>query len=57
MLNCDFYKVASNFIETALQQWFSPVNLLHIFRTTSYKNASEGLPLTIVKLRHTEGMS
>ena len=33
MLKCDFNKVACNFIEITLRHGFSPVNLLHIFRT------------------------
>ena len=36
MLKCNFNKVAkqSNFIEIALRHGCSPVNLLHIFRTS-----------------------
>ena len=33
MPKCNFNKVHSNFIETALRHRCSPVNLLHIFRT------------------------
>ena len=35
----------SNFIEIALRQGCSPVNLLHIFRTPFPRNTSEGLLL------------
>ena len=33
MGKCDFNKLLCNFIEIVLQHGFSPVNLLHIFRT------------------------
>ena len=38
MLKCDFNKVPSNFIETALRHGCSVVNLLHIFRTIFPRN-------------------
>ena len=38
-------KLKSNFIEIALRHGYSPVNLLHIFRTTFSKNTSEWLLL------------
>ena len=47
MPNCDFNKVAFNFIEIALRYVFSPVKLLHIFRTTFLKNTF-GLLLLII---------
>ena len=37
MPECDFNKVASNFIEIALRHGRSPVNLLHIFKTPFLK--------------------
>ena len=37
----------SNFIEIALRHGCSPVNLLHIFRTPSFKNISGRLFLDI----------
>ena len=40
-------KLQSNFIEIKRWDWFSPVNLLHIFRTIFYKNTSGGLLLRI----------
>ena len=43
----DFNKVASNFIEITLRQGYSPVNLLHIFRTPFTNNSSERLLLYI----------
>ena len=36
-------KLQSNFIEISLRHGFYPVNLLHIFRTSLYKNTSGGL--------------
>ena len=39
----------SNFIEVALRHGCSPVNLLHIFRTTSLKNTTEWLLLSLLK--------
>ena len=48
MPNCDFNKVASNFIEIALRHGCSPVNLLHIFRTTFPKNTSGRLLLLLI---------
>ena len=47
MPKCDFNKVASNFIEITLQHTYSPVNLLHIFRTPFLKNTSGRLLLTV----------
>ena len=53
MLKCNFNKVASNFIEIALQHGCSPVNLLHIFRTPFIKTLLGGcfcfsnVPLTL----------
>ena len=41
-------KLLCNFIEIALQHGCSPVNLLHIFRTTFLKGTSEGLLLDVV---------
>ena len=38
-------KLLYNFIEITLRHGCSPVNLLHIFRTTFLKNTSEGLLL------------
>ena len=47
MSKCDFHKVALqrylNHISTC--EFHYPVNLLHILRTTFYKNISEGLLL------------
>ena len=48
MPRCDFKKVARNFIEIALRHDCSPVNLLHIFRTTFLKNTSGWLLLNII---------
>ena len=45
MPKCDFNKVACNFNKIALQHGCSPVNFLHIFRTTFYNNTHGGLPL------------
>ena len=48
MPKCEFIEIVlvqSNFIETALRHGFSPVNLLHIFKTPFLKNASEWLIL------------
>ena len=39
-----------NFIEIAFRHWRSPVNLLHIFRTSFPKNTSEGLLLVIAPM-------
>ena len=36
-------KLQSNFVEIAHPHRYSPVNLLHIFRTPFYKNSFEGL--------------
>ena len=38
-------KLLYNFTEIALWHGYSPVNLLHIFRTPFLKNTSEGQPL------------
>ena len=50
MPKCDFNKVAkqSNFVEITLLHRCSPVNLLHIFRTTFPENTSGEL-LRILK--------
>ena len=48
MLKCDFNKVASNLIEITLWYGCSPVNLLHIFRTSFPRNTIEGLRLVII---------
>ena len=45
MPKCDFNKVV---IENTLWYGFSPVNLLHIFRTPFTKNTSERMLLIIV---------
>ena len=45
MQNCDFNKVARNFIEITLWQCCSPVTLLHIFRTHFLRNTSGWLVL------------
>ena len=42
-------KLLCNFSEIALQHGCSPVNLLHIFRTTFPKNTSGGLLLLLEK--------
>ena len=47
MSKCNFNKFANNFIEIALQQGCSPVNLLHIFKTPFLKSTS-GLLLLCV---------
>ena len=52
MLKCDFRSVISikllcNFMEIGLRHGCSPVNVLHIFRTTFLKNASGWLLLNI----------
>ena len=36
-------KLICNFIEIALRHWCSPVNLLHIFRTSFSRNTSGGV--------------
>ena len=38
-------KLQSNFIESSLRYWYSPVNLMHIFRTLFSKNTSGELLL------------
>ena len=45
MPKCVSTKLQSNFIEIILRHGCSPVNLLHVFRTTFPKNTSEGLLL------------
>ena len=51
----DFNKVASNFIEIALQHGCSPVSLRHIFRTPFTKNTSELLLLLcIIRINNIE---
>ena len=40
MLNCDFNKIAGNFIKISFWHGCFPVNLLHIFRTPFIKNTS-----------------
>ena len=40
-------KLQSNFIEITLHYGHSPVNVLHIFKTTFHKNTYGGLPLYI----------
>ena len=58
MLKCDFNKVAAtlfkycglNFIQITLQDGCSPVNLLHMFRTSFLQNTSRRLPLIFVQL-------
>ena len=47
MPKCDFNKLLCNFIEVALRHGCSPVNLLHIFRTTFPKNTSRRLLLKV----------
>ena len=42
-------KLQSNFIEITLRRGWSPVNLLHIFRTPFPKNTSGGLLLAFWK--------
>ena len=41
-------KLQSNFIVITLQQWCSPVNLLHIFRTPFLKSTSGWLLLKVI---------
>ena len=43
-------KLLCNFIAIALRHRCSPVNLLHILPNTFYKNTSEGLLLSILKI-------
>ena len=40
---CDSIKLLCDFFKIALWHRCSPVNLLHIFRTSSYRNTSAGL--------------
>ena len=47
--NAILIKSQSNFIEVTLRHGCSPVNLLHIFRTTIYKNSYGGLLSKITK--------
>ena len=42
-----YRKLQSNFIEIALRHGYSPVNLLHIFRTPFPRNTSEWLLLEL----------
>ena len=56
MLKCDFHEVQSNFIEITLLLGCSFVNLLHIFRTVSHKNALRGLFLNIVTNKRQKGV-
>ena len=42
----------SAIFEISLRHGCSPVNLLHIFRTTFFKNTSEGLLLKVKSLHH-----
>ena len=48
MLNCDFNKIAGNFIKISFWHGCFPVNLLHIFRTPFIKNISGRLLLNSV---------
>ena len=48
MPKCNFNKVANS--ETALRRGCSPVNLLHIFKTTFLQNTSGRLLLGLIKL-------
>ena len=48
MSKCDVNKVACNFNKIALQHGYSPVNLMHIFRTSLPKNTSGGLPMSFL---------
>ena len=56
VLKCDFHEVQSNFIEITLLLGCSFVNLLHIFRTVSHKNALRGLFLNIVTNKRQKGV-
>ena len=47
MPKCDSIKLLGNFIEITLRHECSPLNLLHIFRTTFTKNTSERLLLGV----------
>ena len=47
MPKCDFNKVALQLYWNHLRHACSPVNLLHIFRTTFPKNVSRGLLLNV----------
>ena len=49
MMKCDFNKVEIA-LEITLRHGCSPVNLLHIFRTTFLKNTSGWLLLSFLKL-------
>ena len=49
MPKCALIKLQSNFIEIALWQGCTPVNLLHIFRTPFPKNTSGRLFLQGLK--------
>ena len=48
MTKCNFNQFSSNFIEITLWHGCSPVNLLHIFRTSFLKNTSGWLLVDIV---------
>ena len=48
MLKCDFNKVALQLCLNHTQYGYSPVNLLHIFRTPFAKNISGGLLLKVI---------
>ena len=48
MPNCDFNKVALQFIEITLRHASSPVKLQHIFRSSYLKSTSGGLLLAIL---------
>ena len=57
MPKCDFNKAVKllcNFIEVALRHGWSPVNLLHVFRTSFLKNTSEGLLVSLLVFIHHE---
>ena len=43
-------KLQSNFIEITLRHGYSPLNLLHIFRTSFTRNASEWMLLDFIVL-------
>ena len=42
MLKCDFNKAVCNFIDIPLWHGYSPVNLLHIFRTLFIRTPLDG---------------
>ena len=45
ILKYDFNKVANNFFEITFRHWYSPVNLLHIFRAPFPQNTFGGMLL------------